>query len=141
MIKCKITNTIKMPQLSLHQQLKPIADKIVIPLLRDNIEANWDIYGKCHPALEASTIKKKGHSHPLIDTGLLKDSFKSYQSRRDEVQVRVKSGRRKIAEYLQIKGVGRKKKKFEFFGVTQGMERDALRFMSKAIARMIRNAQ
>lgn len=141
MFKAKITNRINFPEVDLVPSLQKIAKKIVIPLLKDGILTNNDIYGKNFPKLSKGTIKRKKHSRALQSEGKLFNSFKS-KKEGDIVIVYIdsKDNRDEIAEYLQIDGVGKNKKKFKFFGVTDGMEADALDFIKKEIKRWVNRA-
>lgn len=147
-LKIKIKTKIKFPtNFDFTSELQSIARKVIIPLIKAGIETGTDIFGKRFPELEESTRKSKqrrGADHrALIDTTELYNSFTYRVKGRNRVLVFIKpSGtpaRNEVAKYLQIEGVGRKKKKFHFFGVTDGMERDALVLMYKRLTRLLKN--
>ncbi len=141
MIKTKIRTQINFPKIDLSRELDHVAKKIVIPLLKDSIDAGVNVEGKSHPELDIRTIRRKGHSKPLLETGDLRKSFKAFRKAKDHVIVRIKAGRRKIAEYLQVDGIGKARKRFLFMGVTDGMERDAMKYIKSRIAKLLRNAR
>jgi len=132
MYKIEINNNIKDNyDFDFSPELKEAAENIIIPLLEEGIATNTDINGGRFPSLEKSTILSKGHSRPLIDTGVLSRSFVSVSRGKSERQVVIDdsrasggAGNNEIAFNLQIKGVGHKKKTFLFFGLTKGMVLD-----------------
>ena len=133
MIKAKITGQIKFPPIDVDDDIEFVAKKIVIPLLRDGIDRNEDVNGSRFPPLEPGTAKAKGHSRPLVDTGLLRKSFKWKKVSKNNYLVYLNKLREKIAEYLQIDGVGRNKKKFKFMAVSKRMELDSIVYMQDKI--------
>jgi hypothetical protein len=126
---------------NLDKELYSIANKIVIPLLKELILKQEQVDGSRFPDLEKSTIelkKKKGKTKTLVDSGLLLDSFMAYRKGKGEVVVRIKSGRRDVGQALQVDGVGRKRKKFFFFGITDGMEKDCLDKMNELVKKAVK---
>ena len=128
------------PKVDFTKDIVIIAQDIVIPLIKEGILTNTNIRGNSFPALSDETARRKGHSRPLQETGKLFGSFRRKVSSKNKVLVFIAGGRNKIAGYLQIDGVGRSKKKLLFMGVTQGMERDSMRYMKKVIAKWVRIA-
>ncbi len=130
MLKVSVKTDIKFPKLNLSKQLDHIADKYIIRGLKDGIRSGVDVEGKSFP--------KTNQPNPTLrKTGLLLDSFKKFGARNKRI-VRIKVGRRDIAKYLQIDGVGRSKKKFKFFGVTDWMEDKAIKYMNREIKKLIK---
>jgi hypothetical protein len=77
----------------------------------------------------------------LIDTGKLISSFVSRLSGKNKVIVTIQGDRKKVGEFLQIKGVGKKRKKFNFFGISTRMEQDAMNYMKRRINEAIANVR
>lgn len=139
-MKVDIIGTLDFPDVVLQPELRKIAKKVVIPLLKEGILTGTDIRGRSFPKLSVATKKRKGHSRPLQDEGILFESFKAKKDGEQGIIVYIKRQRKKIAKYLQIDGIGKAKKKFEFMGVTEGMEKDAMAMMQKFIKKYIRKA-
>ena len=142
MIKATIKSDINLPKFNFQKELLLVAQRIVIPMLAKNIDSNRDLEGKKFPELEPYTIRKKGHSRPLIDTGKLRSSFQYKRRGNASVKVYINDERNEIAKKLQIKGVDSKrgKKFFNFFGITEGMHADIMDFMRVQIKRAIKHA-
>lgn len=145
MLKSKISGTIAIPEIDLTDSIKHIGNKIIIPLLQDGIDTNTDINGNRFPPVENSTLRakrKKGHGdQTLVDEGLLIDSFRFRKRGKSGGEIFIKDSRKDIANRLQINGVGRKKKKFKFFGISDGMEKEAHDYLEGEIKEKIRNAR
>ena len=165
----------------LKAQRKPFyaaAAKIVVLDIVEGINAHRGMDGP-FPALEESTIKKKGHNMQLIDRGLFGD-FDTYNiinqgnndsatitikplSKPREIIRKLKSGkwtsrgrsaprgstaaqkqefRKKnydaprdfVGFVLQSEGVGKKKKHFNFFGISKDSEFEILELMQDVVA-------
>jgi len=142
MIKATIKSDINLPKFNFQKQLLLVAQRIVIPMLAHNIDSNRDLEGKKFPELEPYTIRKKGHSKPLIETGELRRSFEYKRKGNASVIIYINDTRNAIAERLQIKGVESKRgrKFFNFFGITEGMHADIMDFMRAKIKRAIDHA-
>lgn len=142
MIQAKVRSNIKMPKFNFQNDLRNIAQKIVIPLLADGIEKNKGITGKKFPANEPSTVRRKGSNDPLIDTGTLRSSFQYKRRGKLSVVINLKSVRARIGKYLQVDGIrsNRGRKYFNFFGVTEGMQKNAMSYMRARIRKAIQNA-
>ena len=142
MIKATVKSDINLPKFNFQKELLLVAQRIVIPMLAKNIDSNRDLEGKKFPELEPYTIRKKGHSRPLIDTGKLRSSFQYKRRGNASVKVYINDERNEIAKKLQIKGVDSKrgKKFFNFFGITEGMHADIMSFMHAQIQRTIKHA-
>ena len=145
MIKVKIIDKIKFPDLIFIDELKEIADTIFIPILQENINNEVDIQERPYPPLAVSTLKakaKKGQSLKVLTaTGRLRSSFTSYQRGKNEVIITVIGDRYQIGDYLQNQGIKSKKfgkRFFNFFGVSTRMEKAALKLMERKIAEALR---
>ena len=171
MIKVETKLTFKAPNLNFQDDLLFIAERIVIPQLQKGIHNGFSVDGAPFPALEPSTIKrkqgvvvnrtftKKGNirsgiaevvgssglrslsARTLIETGALVASFFARKTGRNTVLVSMRPNRKEIGGFLQIDGVGKLKKKFNFFGVSTFMEQDALKYMRGRIKDAIRRAK
>ena len=142
MIKATLKSDMHLPKFNFQKELLAVAQRIVIPMLAHNIDSNRDIEGKKFPELEPYTIRKKGHSKPLIETGELRRSFEYKRKGNASVIIYINDTRNAIAERLQIKGVESKRgrKFFNFFGITEGMHADIMDFMRAKIKRAIDHA-
>jgi len=142
MIRATIKSNIKIPRFNFQRELLAAAQRIIIPMLAKNIDSNRDIKGKKFPQLEPYTIRKKGHSRPLIETGALRSSFQYKRKGIASVLIYINDKRNEIAKKLQIKGVNSKrgKKFFNFFGITEGMRADIMAYMRLMIRRAIKRA-
>ncbi len=133
MIKMKVEKNIKFPKIDIDKDIAVVANKIVIPLLTHGIDSNTDINGNKHPDLEPTTIRRKHHSRPLIDTGALRKSFKHRKISENKHIVFINAFRNKVGEYLQIDGVGKKKKHFKFMATTDKMEKESMIYIKDKI--------
>lgn len=72
----------------------------------------------------------------LVDTGKLRRSFKSKESGKNSVVVTLSGDRLDVGGYLQIDGIKTKngKKFYKFFGITDGMQSDAMEYAKKKVA-------
>lgn len=153
----QIKGTLAYPPVRVEPLLNHIAKNIVVKLLKAGIDKNVDIHGKAHPDLEDSTVngkarkrttggsassyaKGKSPDHPLVDEGVLYESFITDKSG-DVITIGIGEERNDIAKMLQIDGVGRKKKKFKFFGVTDGMEKDSMSYVTKMIKKWMKEVR
>lgn len=144
MIEARITGKIKIPKLDFTGTLMEVAKKDVAARITKNIDKGIDLQENKYDALADSTIRQKGgDTRPLIDTGTLRTSWQIIKQGKNKVLIRIKSGRRKIAHYLQIDGVRAKKgkRKFNFFGVSTRMEKDGVRRMENEIKKRIASAR
>lgn len=153
------------------KDLKRIADSIFIPALQRYIDQQTAITGGNYPALEPETIARKsgqiykrnftqkgsirntaikriesgglgGFSNKtLIQTGKLIRSFFSINKGKNSVVISIKPDRKDIGKYLQIEGIGNKRKKFYFFGITKDMERDAINYMQEKLRILINGSR
>lgn len=139
-MKMTVRSNINIPKIDFTKDLYAIAKDVVIPLIKEGILTNTDVTGMPFPSLDPRTSKRKGHSRPLQDTGTLLSSFKRKVNGKNKVLVFISSARDKIAEYLQVSGIGKAKKRFKFLAVTEGMERDANLYMQNVIKKWVRNA-
>lgn len=155
-------------KLDFTDELLQIAKTIVIPDMQGGINRSIGIDGEPFPALEPSTIAQKkgarkrnsserrqikkatdvtvksgllgggGGTKPLIDTGKLRDAFLFKRTGPNRVTISINSDRDEIAGYLQVTGVGKKKKKFNFFGMSERAELQAISFMRRSIGELLK---
>ena len=140
MMKVEIKNSINFPkEFAGINDLLTIARSLFIPNLIQHIEDQETITGGSFPRLEESTIRRKTKSAlrspdmALIDTGRLLRSFQAKKQGKNAVILDIKRDRADIGYYLQVEGVGKKRKQFKFFGISEGMEADAMDYIKKKI--------
>lgn len=145
MIEVKTRMTVKLPDLDFTQTLEEISKDIICPDMRLGINRGIGVDGAQFPALEPATLARKsgarkavrkagqklslaglaggrGGTQSLVDKGILRESFEYERVRRNHVRIFVGSLRAEVAKYLQVDGVGKKRKKFLFFGISQRAE-------------------
>lgn len=160
MIQVKTRMTIALPDLDFTQTFQDIAKNIICPDMRLGINRGIGVDGNNFPPLEPGTIARKtgarksarkmgltltkaglaggrGGSQTLVDKGVLRESFDYERVGRNHVRIFVASERDKIAKYLQIDGVGRKKKRFLFFGISQRAEFQAITKMREKLGEIL----
>lgn len=109
-----IERDVELSDKELQQYAKDISEDI-----KSNIFYGKTFTGGNLPALEPYTIRKKGHAKPLIETFELYRSIAT-QKIPSGYEIFILPGRAHIAYMLQTGTFlgNRKKKKFEFFGIT-----------------------
>jgi len=134
MIQAKIINRINFPELRLQEELEHIAKNIIIPDIIAGIDNGMAINGGALPHNEPQTIKRKGDSRPLIDTGTLRRSFFYRLSGKSKVIIKIENNRAKIGKYLQdgIMADGRLKQ-YRFFGISKDAYEAAIRYTKDKI--------
>lgn len=136
MINIEIKDTIKFPDtIATQKHLSHIADRIIIPMIQEGIDKRTDVEGNTFPKLSPVTIAMKGNDRPLIETGRLRRSFYSKEQGKNAVIVTLTSDRKDIGKKLQIEGVDSRSgvKFFKFFGITDGMEQNAMDYMQSIV--------
>lgn len=76
----------------------------------------------------------------LIETGKLIDSFQWANLEDNAILIYLDDDRAAIGGYLQVEGIGKKKKHFNFFGVNTEMEDNAIAYMKQRINEAISDA-
>ena len=139
MITAAIKSRINFPKISLVSDLEKIAKNIVIPDIIKGIDKKVAIMGGPLPKNAPATVKRKGHSRPLIDTGTLRKSFKYKRTSSYSVIISISSDRKKIGAYLQS-GIKARSglKKYLFFGISKDASRKAMLYMQKRIGEIIK---
>lgn len=143
MINVQIKGDVRFPSINFINELEEIAQTIFIPILQSNIHAGRDLTESSYPPLEESTIKRKGHSRPLIETGRLVRSFVHYILGKNKVVITLSGDRIEVGDILQNQGVRSNrygKRFFNFFGVSTRMEKEAIKFMERKIEEYVKNA-
>jgi hypothetical protein len=138
MIQAKIINRINFPKVEMQGELEEIAQSIIVPDIVRGIHAGKAIIGGSLPSNEPATIKRKGGSRPLIDTGELVSSIYHKKQGKYKMVITIRSGRLAIGGYLQNDGVGKKRKKYLFFGISKDANKRAINFMKDKIKELIR---
>lgn len=134
MIRVKITNRVNFPEITLQNDLEHIAKNIIITDMVMGIDNSMAIMGGALPTNESKTIKRKGSSKSLIDTGELKSSFRYKTYGKNRVIIYLQSGRSKIGGYLQ-EGIKTNHglKQYIFFGISKDAHDGAYRYMQDRI--------
>lgn len=155
-LQANVTVTIKLPDLDFTKELEDIAKNIILPDIRYGINTSVGIDQKPFPSLEPSTIKAKerarrgakkkggvikmgmagarGGAQQLVDTGEMRDnSMFAEKVKQNHVRIGFTASREKIAYILQEVGVGKKRKQFNFFGISQRSEFQAIAKIQSAL--------
>jgi len=142
MITAKVRFNMRFPRFNFQEDLAQIAKRIVMPELARGINRGIDIEGKNFPELEPETTRQKGHSRPLINEGKLHRSFVFKRRGKHQVIVTLRADRKEIGKFLQINGIHSKRgvKHFNFFGITDIMEKLSINYMRKKIQEAIKRA-
>lgn len=147
MIKANIKNTLSFPRIIHKDDLKFIANRIVIPIMQENIQNSVALDESALPELEPETLKAKARKRqplkPLIAEGKLRSGFLVVDHGEYGVKVKIHPEREKIGKYLQIDGVQSKRgiKHFNFFGISTRMEQLSLAYIKKRIGEIVKNAR
>lgn len=137
MIKAKISGSLNFPKaLVKRSDLEKIAKNIIIKNIKKFLDAEVGVDGKGHPDLEPATWKRKKSGKKLYETGKLRRAIR-WAWVGSGILIDVRGKRKKIAEYLQVEGVGKKRKKFLFFAVNDVMEDKAVKFIRLQIKKAI----
>ena len=139
MIKGSIKGTLNFPKLQFQSDLLHIGQKIFIPFMVKFLDDGKHLSGNAYPELEPQTLSSKKGPRTLVETGKLRKSFRAKTVGKDAVRVDLLPQRSEIGKHLQIEGVGKKKKKFLFFGINKEMEKRAIDFMKLKIRRAVKN--
>jgi hypothetical protein len=145
MISATIKNSINFPKLLLQDDLKYIADKIIIKDIKKYMDDERSLLGQNYNKLAESTIKVKkrfGLSTKILRaTGKLRNSFIYSKIGSGSIKITLNQERKDIGNILQNEGVRTKsgKRYFEFFGINAAMENKAILYMKEKIKRLIRN--
>lgn len=149
MIQVKTRMTIKLPDLDFTKTFQEVAKDIICPDMRLGINRGIGVDGAQFPALEPSTLARKsgvrvkatksggklstaglaggrGGTQTLVDKGILRESFEYETVGKNHIRIFVGALRKEVGDILQLKGVGKKKKKFLFFGISQRAEFQAI---------------
>lgn len=143
MIKASIKSTGDLPKINLSNELKYIAEKIIIPDIAGHIQEGKDITGKKYRPLAPATIRDKGHERPLIGKQRRLFSSSTYDTKskgKNKKIINIKPIRRKEAHYLQVEGVKSKafggRRRFNFFGVSKNAEKKSIRYLAAVIRKL-----
>ena len=138
MIQVQVINKINFPTINLQSTLEDIAQVIIIPDIIRGIDGSMSVLGGPQEQNEPLTRKRKGFDKPpLIDTGTLRSSFYYKTSGKNKVIITIDNMRKKIAGYLQNDGVGKKNKKYRFFGISQYAYDTSMAYAAKTVKEQI----
>lgn len=160
MIQVKAKMTIKLPDLDFTNVFQDIAKNVICPDMRLGINRGIGVDGAQFPALEPSTLARKagarknvrkgggslqkaglaggrGGTQTLVDKGVLRESFEFERVKKNHVRIFVGPLRSEIGKFLQVDGVGKKKKKFLFFGISQRAEFQAVAKMKAELKKIL----
>lgn len=143
MIKATVKNNLSFPTLTFQSDLKYIGEKIIVPIMRKNIEDQVAIDGSLLPINEDNTLKRKARSgrgsKSLISTGDLLSAFRVFAEGLTTIKITLNANRKDIGKYLQIDGIttNKGKKYYKFFGINTQMEKNAVEYMKKRIKDII----
>ncbi len=144
MIKFRIKKpNLILPKINFQEDLRVIANRIIIPDMQAGIIAGKDIDDKSFTKNERKTVRRKGHNRVLqgVERKLLR-SFKSKKRGKFSVLIFIASDRKEIARYLQVEGIRsntRGLKKYKFFGVSKLAEKLAIDFMEQRIRKAVQS--
>lgn len=160
MFEVKTKMTIKLPDLDFTKTFEDVSRLVIIPDIRLGINRGIGVDGQEFPPLEPSTLLQKsgarkralksggklgtaglaggrGGTQTLVNTGLLRESFEYQRVATNHVRISISDVRSEIGKFLQIDGVGKKKKKFFFFGISQRAEFQAVALMRARLAEIL----
>ena len=153
MAKTTVKLNLNFPKFTLQDDLLDIAQKIIITDIVSRMYAQKDISGNSYNSLSEGTKKarnRKGQGfNVLLATKQLSRSFKASKFKKNSVRIQPTGsrsnsgiGNKRLSEILQFEGVRSKafgNRTFEFFGISDEAERDAIAFekirVKKAIQR------
>lgn len=144
-----VKKNLRLPKALLVQEdLVTIADNIIIPIIRNNIDKEVDLQEKKYKALSPITLaikKAKGLSPMILQaTGTLRLSFRARKQGQNRVLVSIDPSRDKVAKALQVDGIKSKKyglRFFNFFGISTRMEKEAMKFMKEKLQKVLNSAR
>lgn len=160
MIQAKARMTIKLPDLDFTKAFQEVAKDVICPDMRLGINRGIGVDGVQFPALEPATLERKrgvrlkatksggklstaglaggrGGTQTLVDKGVLRESFEYETVGKNHVRIFVGALRKEVGDILQLKGVGKKKKKFLFFGISQRAEFQAVAKMRARLGEIL----
>lgn len=154
-VKANMKINLNFPELKLDKELMKIAKRVVIADIEARMDEGVDLNNKVYDENAKSTIKYKSkrelRTEPLLATGQLRRSFKAKSNKGNVVIIRPSGKRRswfgervlansELVDILQNKGVDSKRGKifFEFFGISDDAEKNAISWMNSYINKEIR---
>lgn len=150
-MKAVIKNNLKLPDakgFDFKEDLKLIADKIVIKTIQVNLDEEKDLQEKKFSPITDETKKTKREQGlsplTLTATGLMRISMKRRDKGRNTLVIYFDKERADVAKKLQIDGVESKqygKRKWNFFGINTRMEKEAIKLMERKIKELVDRAR
>lgn len=143
MIKISTKFKMAVPNLDFTDELKVIGERIFIPAMQSGIDSSMSIDGSALPQNDPKTIKRKGSSRPLIETGTLRTSFLFIDIAKNKAKVTLAAIRKNIGEYLQIDGIRTRSgpKFYRFFGINKFMHDSAVKYLNEQIGVRLKNGR
>ena len=147
MIKAGYKSNFNFPKIIIRDDLKYIAEKIVVPVMQKNIDAERALDGSPQTPIEDKTVTakiRKGYSPKILtETGTLRTAFVISEVSDSKIKISLNSKRKDIGRFLQLEGIRSKKgrKFFNFFGISTIMEKNAVAYMKKRIKDILKNGK
>jgi hypothetical protein len=147
MIKADAKMNFNFPKIVIKDDLRYVAEKIIIPVMQKNIDSEVALDGSPQTPIEDKTIKnkiRKGLSPKVLtETGTLRTAFIVQDAGESSVKVTINSKRKDIGRYLQLEGIRSNsgRKFFNFFGISTIMEKNAIAYMKKRIKDILKNGK
>lgn len=160
MYKMTIKGSFKFPEFNFEKDLKEIARSIIGDMV-DRIDQSIGVDDRPLRSGEAETVKSKFKNarnskgkltrkttginpfKPLVRTGRLRASFSTKNPGRTQITIFLRGNRpdtslsnAELGKILQIDGVGRKRKTWNFFGISKRAEEAGIEYMRKKIIRL-----
>lgn len=138
MIKAEIKNNLKVPKIFFKEDLKYVAERIIVPIMQENIENQVALNGSPlppnDPKYTARKVKKGLSPKILIATGKLRRDFMIQDSGAYGVKIKIQSERSKIGGYMMDLGK-------VFFGISTRMEKNAIAYMKNRLKEILAGAK
>lgn len=147
MLSATFKSNLNFPKINFQEDLRFIAEHIIIKGIQRNIESGVSLNETPLPALEPATLKRKarlGQSlKTLVATGTLRTSFFKMDKGKNAVVISIRPVRYNIGGYLQIEGIKTRlgRKYFNFFGISTTMENAAVTYMRAKLQKLLKNGQ
>lgn len=125
------------------ESMNIVVDDIILGIKNRRAITGGDL-----PQLEKETIELKGHDAPLINKGLFTSNYtyqrnNMWQMNTGKITIRhINKGgdtyRDESGAILQLEGVGKKQKKFYFFGVSKDSEQKIMSLADELITKALK---
>jgi hypothetical protein len=138
-----VQDNINLPKVLLKEDLRYVANRIIVPVIEQNIDNQIALDGNALPKNEPATLRAKARkgqgAKTLIAESKLKRDFLVSDNGPYSIKITIHPERKLIAKYLQIDGIKTKKGKkyFNFFGISTRMESSAMAYIKRRIKEII----